>query len=142
MGGSPGLIQGLPGAVLDPAPELLHASKYVQDAVEEFRRLTAPALRASPQAFGAVVKILNLFIRRGYPPVATVDKTDNSLEIEARLDPNRLLLLQVWPSGAADGLIFSDPNRFEPLGVTEISEVLQSIASREHPEEPRPSSLR
>lgn len=48
-------------------------------------------------------KILGLSRRTGYHPVIT--PTDDSLEIEARLDPNSLLLLEVWPSGAAAGLI-------------------------------------
>lgn len=136
MGGSPGLIQGLPGAVLDPAPELLHASKYVQTAMEEFRRLNAAALLASPRVLGSVVQILNLSVRRGYHPVATLDETDNSLEIEARLDPNRLLLLQVWPSGAADGLIFSDAEGFKSIEATMVSDVVDRLVSSKDVEKP------
>lgn len=142
VGGSLGLMRDLPGAEHDPAAELLPASKYVQDAVKKFRTLNGPALLASPGTFGAVVEILNLSIGRGYHPVATVDETDNSLEIEARLDSNRLLLLQVWPSGTADGLIFSDAEGFKSIEATEISEFLRSLVSHEHPESPGPSLLR
>jgi hypothetical protein len=131
-----GLMQGLPGAEHNPAAELLPASKYVQDAVEKFRRLNAPALRSSPDAFGAVVQILNFSIRRGYHPVATVDETDNSLEIEAKLDLKRLLLLQVWPSGAADGLIFSDAEGFKSIESTTVNGVVDWLLSSEHVEKP------
>jgi hypothetical protein len=136
MGGIPGVVQDMPGPAGRSVPELLTESKYVQGAVAEFRRLNGPALRASPRVFGFVVEILNHSVRRGYRPVVTVDEADNSLEIEARLDPNHLLLLQIWPSGATDGLVFSDREGFKSLEPTTVSGVVDWLVSSERLERP------
>ena len=74
--------------------------------------------------FRAMVETLNLSVRRGYHPVATVDETDKSWEIEARLDQNHLLLLQIWPSGVAEGLIHSDAQGFKAIDAATVSDVL------------------
>ena len=79
----------------------------------------------------AVAKILNLSIGRGYHPVTTIDETDKSLEIEARLDPYRLLLLQVWPSGAADGRISSDMEGAELVLTGMVTGVADWLVSSE-----------
>ena len=72
----------------------------------------------------SIKKILDLSVQRGYLPVVAIDETDGSVEIEARLDPHRLLLLQVWPSGAADGLIFSDGEGSSSIEANTVSGVL------------------
>lgn len=142
MGGSLGLSQDLPAWGYPSDPKLLVQNKYVRDAVGEFKRLNKLDLRASRRIFGAVVEILNHSVRRGYHPIATVDETDYSLEIEARLNPNHLLLLQVWPSGATEGLIFSDREGFKSLEPTTVSGVVDWLGSSDHPEEPGPAVLR
>ena len=119
------------GLVEQPARKLRGGSSYVQSAIESFRRLNADAFRASPRTIDSVIEILNLSVQRGFRPVATVDETDNSLEIEARFDPRHLLLLQVWPGGAADGLMFTDTEGFKPIQPTTVRGVLEWLVSYE-----------
>ena len=76
-----------------------------------------------------VSEIISISVRRGYHPVATVDETDNSLEIEARLDPDHLLLLQVWPSGAVEGLIFSEAEGCKVIGPTTVDSAVDWLRS-------------
>ena len=80
--------------------------------------------------FRAMGEILNLSIRRGYRPVVTVDETDNSWEIEARLDQDHLLLLQIWPSGVAEGLIHSDAEGFKSIEAATVPDVLAWLLAR------------
>ena len=49
---------------------------------------------------------------------------EQAWEIEARLDPNRLLLLQVWPDGRAEAVIHRDNVGFEPIPETSMVGIL------------------
>ena len=74
-----------------------------------------------------ISKILGLSTSAGYHPV--VSETDYSLEIEARLDPDTLLLLEVWPSGAADGLIYTGSGEFKIIPDDTATGVLHWLLS-------------
>ena len=80
---------------------------YTLDAIKHFSRLNARQLRGSPWIRSSVVGIINNSIMRGYRPVVNLDDDDDSLEIEARLDSDKLLLLHIRGSGIVEGLISS-----------------------------------
>lgn len=103
--------------------ELHTQRKYVRTALEGFKKLNAdePSII---ETLSCAIRILNLSIDRGYRPVVTLDEDDQSLEIEARLDPDRLLLLQAWASGSAEGIIFSDAKGFTTIEADTVSEML------------------
>ena len=50
---------------------------------------------------------INHSVLHGYRPVVTLDEDDDSLEIEARLGPDQLLLLHVQASGIVYGQMYS-----------------------------------
>ncbi len=113
------------------ARNLLSESEYVLNAVEEF---ASQLNDRSPWTLDYVIRLINLSARQGYRPVVTYDGEDNSLEIEARLDQSRLLLLQVWTSGTADALIFSESDGFTAIEANEVGAVLTNLVASGLPE--------
>lgn len=112
---------------------------YTRTAIENFIRLNTSEFRSFLPVLRSVVGIINYFLGLGYRPVVTVDEEDNLLEIEARLDPNQLLILQVQPTGAVEGLISNDTTGIERINATGINEVLNWLVSGESVDESFPS---
>ena len=122
-------------------PGLLVESRYTHEAVREFQSLVASntvmllaedvIISKMPLSLSnTVIGILNMAARRGYRPVASMDEDGESIEIESRLDPDNLLLLQVWHSGDAEGMLHSKANGFRDINATTADGVLQWLISQ------------
>ena len=104
-------------------------NEFILEAVEKFTQANASALGDSPSTLDSAIQIIMFAINRGYRPVVTVDDEDNSMEIETNIDTNRLLLLQVWGSGDADGVVFLNGEDFSTIEATAITGVLEWLTS-------------
>lgn len=117
---------GFAGNITITPERIRTENEHLLASVEQFQQASLPA------TFDSVVRIINFSVDRGYHPVAAVDDDEASLEIEARIDPNRLLLIQVWPSGVVDGVVFGHVG-FQSIEATTVNGVLDWLDSGEYP---------
>ena len=116
----------------DLALAQLHTKNvYTLNALRDFGRKHSRRLRSSTWILHAVVGIINHSVLHGYRPVVTLDVDDHSLEIEARLDADRLLLLHVRGSGIVEGQIYSKLSETKSISRTKASDFLAWLVSQD-----------
>lgn len=116
----------------DPAiAQLQTKNVYTVNAIKNFGRVNSRRLRSSPSILHAVVQIINHSVLHGFRPVVNLDDDDHSLEIEARLDPDHLLLLHVRGSGIVDGQIYSKSFGTKTIDSTKASDFLDWLVSKD-----------